>query len=95
MSKTKYSSKFKVKCVLEGLRYPDGIIPYCRQKGITDVSFYNWQKQLLSNADALFSKLPKSSLNRIEHLEKEIQRKDRIIAVVTEEALELKKKLTT
>jgi transposase-like protein len=94
MAKSKYSSKFKVQSVLEGLRYPDGITAYCRQQGITEVSFYNWQKQILSNADALFNKLPRSSATRIEHLEQEIQRKDRIIAVVTEEALELKKKLT-
>ena len=93
MPKNNYSSKFKVQCVLEGLRYPDGVLAYCRQKGITEVSFYKWQKQMLSNADALFTRLPKSSASKIEHLEKEIQRKDRIIAVVTEEALELKKKL--
>lgn len=95
MPKNKYTSRFKVAAVLEGLRDPDGIAAYCRRKGISDVSFYQWQKQLLANADALFDKPTKSAVKQIERLEQEIQRKDRIIALVTEEALELKKKLMT
>jgi transposase len=93
--KNKYTSRFKVEAVLEGLRDPDGIAAYCRRNGISDVSFYQWQKQMLANADALFDKPPKSAVKRIERLEQELQRKDRIIAIVTEEALELKKKLMT
>jgi transposase len=95
MPKSKYTSRFKVAAVLEGLRDPEGIASYCRRQGITDVSFYQWQKQMLDNADALFDKPPKSAVKRIERLEQELQRKDRIIAIVTEEALELKKKLIT
>ena len=94
MPKNKYTPRFKVETVLEGLRDPDGIAAYCRRKGITDVSFYQWQKQMLANAAALFDKPPKSVAQKIEQLEAELQRKDRIIALVTEEALELKKKLT-
>ena len=94
MHKNNYSSKFKVQCVLEGSRDPEGVASFCRRKGISEVSFYKWQKQILENADALFEKAPKSTVKKIDRLEKEIQRKDRIIAVVTEEALELKKKLT-
>jgi transposase len=93
--KNKYTSRFKVEAVLEGLRDPDGIAAYCRRNGISDVSFYQWQKQMLANADALFDKPPKSAVKRIERLEQALQRKDRIIAIVTEEALELKKKLMT
>jgi transposase len=95
MPKNKYTSRFKVEAVLEGLRDPDGIAAYCRRNGISDVSFYQWQKQMLANADALFDKPPKSAVKRIERLEQALQRKDRIIAIVTEEALELKKKLMT
>jgi len=94
MHNNNYTAKFKIQTVLEGLKDPEGIAVYCRRKGISDVTFYNWQKQMLDNADALFEKVPKSTLKKIERLEQEIQRKDRIIAVVTEEALELKKKLT-
>jgi transposase-like protein len=94
MHNNNYTAKFKVQTVIEGLKDPEGIAAYCRRKGISDVSFYSWQKQMLENADALFEKVPKSAQKKIERLEQDIQRKDRIIAVVTEEALELKKKLT-
>jgi hypothetical protein len=94
MHKNNYTAKFKVQTIIEGLKDPEGIATYCRRKGISDVSFYSWQKQMLDNADALFEKVPKSAQKKIEHLEHEIQRKDRVIAIVTEEALELKKKLT-
>ena len=39
-------------------------------------------------------KIPKTAEKKINKLEAELKRKDQIIAVVTEEALELKKKLT-
>lgn len=92
--KTYRSPKEKVQLVLEGLKDPEGISAFCRRKGISETSYYKWQKQLVENADSLFDKPSKSSEKKIDRLEKEIQRKDRIIAIVTEEALELKKKLT-
>ena len=94
MPKQKYTAGFKVRTVLEGLKSPGGIAAYCRRSGISEVQFYQWQKKLLENADALFDRMPKATKNRINQLEDELKRKDQIIAVVTEEALELKKKLT-
>ena len=94
MPKQKYSADFKVRTVLEGLKSPDGIAAYCRRVGISEVQFYQWQKRMLDNAEALFDRLPKNADKKINHLEDELKRKDQIIAVVTEEALELKKKLT-
>jgi len=94
MPKQKYTSDFKVRTVLEGLKSPDGIAAYCRRVGISEVQFYQWQKRMLSNADALFDKTPKTAEKKINKLEAELKRKDQIIAVVTEEALELKKKLS-
>ena len=93
MPKQKYSADFKVRTVLEGLKSPDGIAAYCRRIGISEVQFYQWQKRMLNNADALFDKMPKTAERKINQLEDELKRKDQIIAVVTEEALELKKKL--
>ena len=95
MPKPKYSASYKVRTVLEGLRSPDGIAAYCRRVGISETQFYHWQKRLIENADAIFSEVPKSAEKKIHRLEEEIRRKDQIIAVVTEEALELKKKLTS
>ena len=93
MPKQKYTSSFKVRTILEGLKSPDGIAAYCRRQGISEVQFYQWQKQIIQNADSIFAKVPKSVERKIASLEETIKRKDQIIAVVTEEALELKKKL--
>jgi transposase-like protein len=93
MPKQKYSSEFKVRTVLDGLKSPDGVAAHCRRIGISEAQFYQWQKRLITHADALFDKVPKSVGARISRLEEELKRKDQIIAVVTEEALELKKKL--
>jgi transposase len=92
MPKQKYSSSFKVRTVLDGLKSPDGVAAFCRRQGISEVQFYQWQKQLLDNADLVFNKVPKPLERKITSLEEEIKRKDQIIAAVTEEALELKKK---
>lgn len=93
MPKEKFNSEFKVRTVLEGLKSPDGIAAYCRRIGISEVQFYQWQKQMIENADALFKKVPKVTERKLANLEAELKRKNQIIAIVTEEALELKKKL--
>lgn len=94
MSKRKHSPEFKVRFVLEGHKYPDGVAAYCRRHGIAERLFYLWQRQMLANATGLFEQVPKKAASKLKALEEEIQRKDSIIAAVTEEALELKKKLT-
>ena len=53
---------------------------------------YRWQSQMIANAPSLFDRPSKATVNKIKHLESELQRKDQIIAAVTEEAIELKKK---
>jgi transposase-like protein len=93
MPRQKYSATFKVKAVLEALKYPDGISAYCRRKGISDVLWYRWQSQMINNASNLFEKTPQAAKSKINRLESELAKKDRVIAAVTEEALELKKKL--
>jgi len=93
MPKQKYSPTFKVKAVLEALKDPDGIAAYCRRKGISDVLLYRWQSQMINNASNLFENVPQSAKSKITQLESELVRKDQVIAAVTEEAIELKKKL--
>lgn len=95
MPKRKYSSKFKVRTVLEGQKSPDGIRAFCRRQGISEQQFFAWQRQMLANADAFFEQVPKKAAAKISELEEKLKHKDSIIAEVTEEALALKKKLIT
>lgn len=95
MPKQKYTPGYKVQTILEGLKSPDGTSAFCRRKGISEVQFYQWQKQMIANADSTFEKVSKATQRQIARLEEEVKRKYQIIALVTEEALELKKKLVT
>jgi len=52
----------------------DGIAAYCRRKGISDVLFYQWKKQLLNNADSVFNKTSTTSEKQINRLKEDLQR---------------------
>jgi transposase-like protein len=93
MPRTKYTASFKVKTVLDAIKYPDGITAYCRRHGLYDVLIYKWQSQMLANAEALFTKPSPSAEAKIRQLEQALQRKDQIIAALVDEALETKKKI--
>jgi len=86
----KHSPQAKVKMVLEGLTYPDGIMAYCRKTGISDVLFYKWKKQLVENASAVFRNNKKTKSIE-ESLRKTIDKKDKIISELVEENIDLKK----
>lgn len=89
--KNMYSPEDKVRIVLEGLSYPDGIAKYCRNKGIWDTLFYKWKNQLKKNAKLVFG--PKAKETEVEvRLKDELGRKDMIISELVAENLAIKKK---
>lgn len=89
--KNTYSPEEKVRMVLEGLSYPDGIAKYCRSKGIRDTLFYKWKNQLEKNAKLVFAQPAKETAAEV-RLRDELSRKDRIISELVAENLTLKKK---
>jgi transposase-like protein len=93
MPRAKYTFSFKVKSVLDAIKYPDGIMAYCRRHGFYDVLIYKWQSQMIANAEVLFSKPSPSAEAKIKRSEQDLQRKDQIIAALVDEALVTKKKL--
>ena len=44
---SKFSTEEKVRIVLDGMRYPEGITGLCRQVGISRSTYYHWQRTLL------------------------------------------------
>ena len=44
---SKFSMEEKVRIVLDGMRYPEGITGLCRQVGISRSTYYHWQRTLL------------------------------------------------
>jgi len=44
---SKFSIEEKIKIVLDGMRYPEGITGLCRQVTISRSTYYHWQRTLL------------------------------------------------
>ncbi len=69
----------------------------CEEKGIHPTVFYRWQKEFFENGAAAFQGKARSNQQaeqeRIEYLEKKIQRKDEVLAELMEEHVALKKSL--
>ena len=69
----------------------------CEESGIHPTVFYRWQKDFFENGAAVFQPEARSNhpaeQQRIEYLEKKIQRKDEVLAELMEEHLALKKSL--
>ena len=90
MGKKKWPSSARLEILLEGNRTGE-IAETCRRHGCSTAQYYDWQRRLLGSAELIFDKKAGRPSKREARMEAEIMRKDRIIAEVIEENLELKK----
>lgn len=69
----------------------------CDELGLQPTVFYRWQKELFENGAAAFHTKARgdhqAGQERIEYLEKKIQRKDEVLAELMAEHITLKKEL--
>ena len=69
----------------------------CEEKGLRPTVFYRWQKEFFENGAAAFQAKGRTDQQvekeRIEFLEKKIQRKDEVLAELMGEYVALKKEL--
>ena len=79
--------------VITGISSPDGISTVCRQYGVSTVQFYNWKDKLYKSAPEIFKHQNHKANQQEELYQEQIRKKDRVIAVITEENLQLKKNL--
>jgi len=94
MSKRKkYTPQEKIEIVLAGLSSSNGIAEICRSYGISTVQFYQWKDQLIKGASEIYKRKSRKKEKEEEKLKDEIRHKDRVIAIITEENLHLKKNL--
>ena len=94
MSKrNKYSPQEKLEIVLTGLSCDNGIAEICRRYGISTVQFYNWKDQLIKSAAVIYKRKSCKKNDQEEKFKEQIRQKDRVIAIITEENLHLKKNL--
>ena len=69
----------------------------CEEEGIQPSLFYYWQKQLFENIDRALQPMDtartKELERKVEQLEARLAKKDRVIAQISEDYVELKKEL--
>jgi transposase len=97
-SRRQYPAGEKVRLLKLHLVEGQSISTICDEHQIHPTLFYAWQKTFFENGAAAFERSPgprkkQQEETRIEKLEAQIQRKDEVIAAVTEELVRTKKQL--
>ncbi len=99
MDKTRkhYTAEQKVAILRRHLLEHEPVSKLCDEAGLQPAMFYRWQKEFFENGTAAFQNKSRTNAQgeqeRIEFLEKRIQRKDEVIAELMEEHVILKKSL--
>jgi len=83
----------KMRIVLKGMEPGIDVASLCRQEGISPTQYYTWKKQLVASADAVFGgKRERTKEVKESRLEADLTRIKNVIAEITAENLELKKR---
>lgn len=91
MQRRTWSPKEKLEIILEGIAQGN-IAAVCRRRGIQVHLYYEWRDRLFKSADLIFGHTNRNqSQTKIAKLETLLQKKDTVIAEITQENLELKR----
>ena len=92
-----YTAEEKVAVLRRHLLEGAAVSTLCDELGLQPTVFYRWQKELFENGTAAFQAKARTGhqaeQERIEYLEKKIQRKDEVLAELMGEHIALKKSL--
>lgn len=88
----KWGAAEKLRIVLAGMQPGVEVSDLCRREGLNPVQFYAWKKQLLGAAERVFEDKRGRPDARQQRLEEEVARFKGVIAEITAENLELKKR---
>jgi transposase len=92
-----YTAEEKVAILRRHLLEHEPVSKVCDESGIKATMFYRWQQDFFENGAAAFQRQFRTNAQaeqqRVEFLEKRIQRKDEVIAELMEEHVALKKSL--
>ena len=92
-----YTSEERVAILRRHLPEQEPVSKLCDELGLQPTVFYRWQKEFFENGAATFQTKGRADhqgeQERIEFLEKKIQRKDEVLAELMEEHVALKKEL--
>jgi len=92
-----FTAEEKVAILRRHLLEPEPVSKLCDELGLQPTVFYRWQKEFFENGAAAFQTKARTSAHaeqeRIEYLEKKIQRKDEVLAELMGEHIALKERL--
>ncbi len=92
-----YTAEEKVAILRRHLLEQEAISKLTEEQGLQPTVYYRWQKEFFENGAAAFQSKARSDhqaeQERIEYLEKRIQRKDEVLAELMGEHIALKKEL--
>ena len=92
-----YTAEEKVAILRRHLLDKVPVSELCDELGLQPTILYRWQKEFFENGPAAFQQKTRPNhqgeQQRIEYLEKKIQRKDEVLAELMEEHIALKKSL--
>jgi len=92
-----YTGEEKVAILRRHLLEQEPVSKLCDEFGLQPTVFYRWQKEFFENGASAFQVKARSDhqaeKDRIEYLEKKIQRKDEVLAELMSEHIALKKEL--
>jgi transposase len=92
-----YTAEEKVAILRRHLLEQEPVSKLCDELGLQATVFYRWQKEFFENGAAAFQAQGRADhpaeQERIEYLEKKIQRKDEVLAELMAEHIALKKDL--
>lgn len=92
-----YTAEEKVAVLRRHLLEQEPVSKLCDELGLQPTVFYRWQKEFFDNGVAAFQTKARANhqaeQERIEYLEKKIQRKDEVLAELMGEHIALKKSL--
>jgi transposase len=92
-----YTAEEKVAILRRHLLEQEPVSKLCDELGLQPTVFYRWQKEFFENGAAAFQTKVRADhhaeQDRIEYLEKRIQRKDEVLAELMGEHIALKKEL--
>jgi transposase len=91
-----YTAEEKVAILRRHLLEQEAVSKLCDELGLQPTVFYRWQKEFFENGAAAFQRKAHdqdAEQERIEYLEKKIQRKDEVLAELMTEHIALKKEL--
>ena len=92
-----YSAEEKVAILRRHLLEGAAVSTLCDELGLQPTVFYRWQKEFFENGATAFQTQGRADQDaeqeRIEYLEKKIQRKDEVLAELMTEHIALKKEL--